>query len=205
MSILRLDVPKKKIRIKSVSQTQEILKEVIQTGYKYGFESNIETEMVPKGLNEATIRLISAKKNEPEWMLAWRITAYKHWLTIQAPKWSNVNYPSIDYQNIIYYAAPQKKPILGSLDEVDPELLATFEKLGISLKEQKRLANVAMDVVMDSVSVATTFQKTLQELGIIFCSFSEAVQKHPELVKKLLGHRSTTRGQLFCCTQCCGL
>ena len=170
-----------------MSQTQQILKEVTQTGYKYGFESNIATEIVPKGLNEATIQLISAKKNEPEWMLAWRLKAYRHWLTMQAPKWPNVHYPSIDYQDIIYYAAPQKKPVLNSLDEVDPELLATFKKLGISLEEQKRLANVAIDVVMDSVSVATTFQAKLLELGIIFCSFSEAVQQHPELIKKYLG------------------
>ena len=170
-----------------VSQTQQILKEVTQTGYKYGFESNIATEMVPKGLDETTIQLISAKKNEPAWMLAWRIKAYRHWLTMQAPKWPNVHYPSIDYQDIIYYAAPQKKPVLNSIDEVDPELLATFKKLGISLEEQKRLANVAMDVVMDSVSVATTFQTTLRELGIIFCPFSEAVQQHPELIKKYLG------------------
>ena len=173
--------------IENVSQTQQILKEVTQTGYKYGFESNIATEIVPKGLNEATIQLISTKKNEPEWMLAWRLKAYRHWLTMQAPKWPNVHYPSIDYQDIIYYAAPQKKPVLNSLDEVDPELLATFKKLGISLEEQKRLANVAIDVVMDSVSVATTFQAKLLELGIIFCSFSEAVQQHPELIKKYLG------------------
>jgi Fe-S cluster assembly protein SufB len=171
----------------NVSQTQQILKEVTQAGYKYGFESNIATEMVPKGLDETTIQLISAKKNEPAWMLAWRIEAYRHWLTMQAPKWPNVHYPSIDYQDIIYYAAPQKKPVLNSIDEVDPELLATFKKLGISLEEQKRLANVAMDVVMDSVSVATTFQTTLRELGIIFCPFSEAVQQHPELIKKYLG------------------
>ena len=177
----------RQISIENVSQTQQILKEVTQTGYKYGFESNIATEIVPKGLNEATIQLISAKKNEPEWMLAWRLKAYRHWLTMQAPKWPNVHYPSIDYQDIIYYAAPQKKPVLNSLDEVDPELLATFKKLGISLEEQKRLANVAIDVVMDSVSVATTFQAKLLELGIIFCSFSEAVQQHPELIKKYLG------------------
>jgi Fe-S cluster assembly protein SufB len=177
----------RQISIETVSQTQQILKEVTQTGYKYGFESNIATEIVPKGLNEATIQLISAKKNEPEWMLAWRLKAYRHWLTMQAPKWPNVHYPSIDYQDIIYYAAPQKKPVLNSLDEVDPELLATFKKLGISLEEQKRLANVAIDVVMDSVSVATTFQAKLLELGIIFCSFSEAVQQHPELIKKYLG------------------
>jgi Fe-S cluster assembly protein SufB len=164
-----------------------LLEEITKSGYKYGFESNIATDMVPKGLSEDTIRLIASKKLEPAWMLAWRLKAYEHWLTMPTPKWANVHYPPIDYQDIIYYAAPQKKTVLNSLDEVDPELLATFQKLGIALEEQKRLTGVAMDVVMDSVSVATTFQAKLEELGIIFCPFSEAVQQHPELVKKYLG------------------
>mmetsp|Transcript_3204 Transcript_3204/g.7123 ORF Transcript_3204/g.7123 Transcript_3204/m.7123 type:complete len:483 (+) Transcript_3204:445-1893(+) len=169
------------------STNQQVLQEITTTDYKYGFSSNIATDMAPKGLNEATIRLISAKKQEPDWMLAWRLKAYTYWLTVKAPLWANVQYPPINYQDIIYYAAPKKKPVLSSLDKADPELLATFEKLGIPLEEQKRLVGVAMDVVMDSVSVATTFQKTLKELGIIFCPFSEAVQQHPELVKKYLG------------------
>ena len=168
-------------------QEHQILAEVTSADYKYGFESNIATDMAPKGLNEATIRLIAAKKNEPDWMLAWRLKAYRHWLTMKEPAWANIHYAPIDYQDIIYYAAPKKPPVLNSLDEADPELLATFEKLGISLEEQKRLAGVAMDIVMDSVSVATTFQAKLEGLGIIFCSFSEAVQQHPELVKKYLG------------------
>ena len=170
-----------------MSQTDKILKEVTAADYKYGFESNIVTDILPKGLSEATIRLISTKKNEPRWMLAWRLKAYRHWLTMTAPQWANVHYSPIDYQNISYYAAPKKKPALDSLDEVDPELLTTFKKLGIPLEEQKRLTGVAVDVVMDSVSVATTFRAKLKELGIIFCSFSEAVHQHPELVKKYLG------------------
>ena len=168
-------------------QEDQILEKVIQPGYKYGFESHIATDMAPKGLSEATIRLIATKKNEPTWMLEWRLKAYRHWLTMQAPTWSNVHYPPIDYQDIIYYAAPQKKSVLNSLDEADPELLATFKKLGISLEEQKRLTGVAIDVVMDSVSVATTFRAKLEELGIIFCSFGEAVQQYSELVRKYLG------------------
>jgi Fe-S cluster assembly protein SufB len=166
---------------------QPALKELTNGDYKYGFSSKIATETIPKGLNEATIRLISTKKNEPKWMLDWRLSAYKHWLTMPTPQWATVHYPRINYQDIIYYAAPRKKPTLNRLEEADPELLATFEKLGIPLEEQKRLAGVAMDVVMDSVSVATTFQEKLQELGIIFCAFSEAVQRHPALVKQYLG------------------
>jgi Fe-S cluster assembly protein SufB len=168
-------------------QEHQVLEKIIQTGYKYGFESHIATDMAPKGLSEATIHFIATKKNEPMWMLEWRLKAYRHWLTMQAPTWPNVHYPPIDYQDIIYYAAPQKKSVLNSLDEADPELLATFKKLGISLEEQKRLTGVAIDVVMDSVSVATTFHAKLEELGIIFCSFGEAVQQHAELVKKYLG------------------
>jgi Fe-S cluster assembly protein SufB len=155
--------------------------------YKYGFVTDIEAEMIPRGLNEDVVRLISAKKNEPEFLLNWRLKAYRHWLTMVEPHWSNADYPPIDYQNIIYYSAPKAKKKLESLDEVDPELRRTFEKLGISLEEQKRLSGVAVDAVFDSVSVATTFRGELAKLGIIFCSFSEAVQNHPELVEKYLG------------------
>ncbi len=155
--------------------------------YKYGFITDIEMDIAPPGLNEDVIRLISKKKNEPDWLLEWRLKAYRHWLTMEEPKWHNVQYPPIDYQAASYYAAPKQKKQLSSLDEVDPELLKTYEKLGISLDEQKRLTGVAVDAVFDSVSVATTFKKTLGEMGIIFCSFSEAVHNHPELVKKYLG------------------
>ena len=156
--------------------------------YKWGFVSNIDAVSVPPGLNEDIIRTISAKKNEPEFMLDWRLRAYRHWLTMKEPTWPNVHYPPIDYQNIIYYSAPKsKKDRPKSLDEVDPELLRTYEKLGVPLQEREILAGVAVDAVMDSVSVATTFKSKLAELGIIFCSFSEAVQEHPDLVKKYLG------------------
>jgi Fe-S cluster assembly protein SufB len=155
--------------------------------YKYGFTTDIETESAAKGLNEETIRFISAKKNEPKFMLEWRLKAFRRWQKMKEPTWAFVDYPPIDYQDAIYYAAPKKHPQLDSLDEVDPKLLETFEKLGIPLDEQKRLTGVAVDAVMDSVSVATTFKKELEELGIIFCSMSEAIQNHPELVKKYLG------------------
>ncbi len=155
--------------------------------YKYGFVTEIDTDKIPKGLNEDVIRLISSKKNEPAWMTEWRLKAYRHWLTMKEPHWSNVNYPAIDYQDIIYYSAPKKKPTLNSLDEADPELVKAFEKLGIPIEEQKRLAGVAVDAVFDSVSVATTFKEKLSELGIIFCSMSEALQKYPDLVRKYLG------------------
>ncbi|HXF99806.1 MAG TPA: Fe-S cluster assembly protein SufB, partial [Bacteroidota bacterium] len=155
--------------------------------YKYGFVTDIEMDIAPRGLNEDIIRLISQKKNEPEWLLEWRLKAYRHWLTMEEPKWPNVKYPPIDYQAYHYYAAPKRKAQYKSLDEVDPELLRTYEKLGISLEEQKRLAGVAVDAVFDSVSVATTFKEKLAELGIIFCSFTEAVQNHPDLVRKYLG------------------
>jgi Fe-S cluster assembly protein SufB len=155
--------------------------------YKYGFVTQIESDVVPRGLNEEIIRTISAKKNEPEWMLQWRLKAYRHWLQMEEPRWANVHYPKIDYQDIIYYSAPKPKEKKESLEEVDPELLETFEKLGIPLAEQKMLAGVAVDAIFDSVSVATTFKEKLAKEGIIFCSFSEAVQKHPELVKKYLG------------------
>lgn len=161
--------------------------ELIHQEYKYGFITPMEADTVPPGLNEDVIRLISAKKNEPPFMLEWRLKAYRRWKTMKEPKWPNVRYPAIDYQKIIYYSAPKPKKLLNSLEEVDPELLSTFEKLGIPLEERKRLAGVAVDAVFDSVSVATTFKEKLEGLGIIFCSFSEAVQKHPELVKKYLG------------------
>jgi Fe-S cluster assembly protein SufB len=165
----------------------EILDEITQSDYKYGFVTDIENEQAAIGLTEDTVRFISAKKNEPEWLLAWRLKAYQHWLTLKEPLWANVTYPVVDYNDIIYYSAPKQKVSPTSLDEVDPELLATFEKLGISLSEQKRLSGIAVDVVMDSVSVKTTFKESLAELGIVFCSMSEAVHEHPELVQKYLG------------------
>ena len=155
--------------------------------YKYGFVTDIEADTVPRGLNEDIIRLISAKKEEPAFLLEWRLAAYRRWLDMTEPHWPNVQYPPIDYQDIIYYSAPKQAKPLGSLDEVDPELLATYEKLGISLSEQKRLSGVAVDAIFDSVSVATTFKDKLKEHGVIFCSFSEAVREHPELVRKYLG------------------
>ncbi|MGE5425293.1 MAG: Fe-S cluster assembly protein SufB, partial [Syntrophothermus sp.] len=169
------------------SETNKFLDEFTQGEYKYGFVTDIETDYAPKGLNEETIRFISAKKNEPEFLLEFRLKAYRHWLTMKMPRWAHLRYPEIDFQDIIYYAAPKKKKELASLDEVDPELLDTFKKLGISLEEQKKLAGVAVDAVIDSVSVKTTFSETLSKLGIIFCSFSEAVQKHPDLVKQYMG------------------
>ena len=170
-----------------MSKENLILEELTSSDYKYGFETLIENDSAPKGLNEDIVRFISAKKDEPEWLLEWRLKAYRHWLTLKEPKWANVHYPKIDFQNIIFYSAPKQKKELQSLDEVDPDLLETFKKLGISLEEQKRLSGVAVDAVIDSVSVKTTFTKTLGELGIIFCSFSEAVHEHPELIKKYLG------------------
>ncbi|HEV7643484.1 MAG TPA: Fe-S cluster assembly protein SufB [Pyrinomonadaceae bacterium] len=166
--------------------------------YKYGFVTDIETETIPIGLSEDTVRLISAKKNEPEWMLEFRLKAYRHWLKMDEPNyWANINYPKIDYQEITYYAAPKKKETKESLDEVDPELLKTFEKLGIPITEQKMLANVAVDAVFDSVSVATTYKKKLAKAGVIFCSFSEALQEYPELIKKYLGTVVPTGDNFF--------
>ncbi len=164
-----------------------ILEEFTSSEYKYGFVSDIEAESAPRGLNEDVIRFISKKKNEPEWLTAWRLKAYKAWLVMKEPDWANVIYSKINYQDVIYYSAPKQKEAPKSLNEVDPELLRTFERLGISLTEQKRLTGVAVDAVMDSVSVATTFKEKLGELGIIFCSFSEAVKEYPDLVKKYLG------------------
>ncbi len=168
-------------------ENNNILEEVTSGEYKYGFVTDIETELAPMGLSEDIVRLISKKKNEPEWLLEFRLKAYRYWLTIEEPNWALIKHPPIDYQKIIYYAAPKQKKELESLDEVDPELIDTFNKLGISLDEQKMLAGVAVDAVIDSVSVKTTFQDTLAKHDIIFCSFSEAVQDHPELVKKYLG------------------
>ena len=166
----------------------ETIQELANQEYKYGFVTDIEADAIPRGLNEEVIRTISARKNEPSFLLEWRLRAYRHWLTMKEPAWHNVHYPPIDYQDIIYYAAPKSgKEGPKSLEEVDPELLRTYEKLGISLQEQERLSGVAVDAVFDSVSVATTFREKLAELGIIFCSFSEAVQNHPDLVKQYLG------------------
>lgn len=178
----------------------KILEEVTNSEYKYGFVTDIETEVIPIGLDEDVIRLISAKKNEPEWMLEFRLKAFRHWQTLEIPKWAHLNIPEFDYQSISYYAAPKKKDGPKSLDEVDPELLKTFDKLGIPLHEREMLAGVttmAVDAVVDSVSVKTTFKKTLAEKGIIFCSFSEAVQEHPDLVKKYLGSVVPYRDNFF--------
>ena len=166
---------------------KRVLEEVTTGEYKYGFVTDIESDQAPKGITEDTIRFISKKKNEPEWLLEFRLKAFRHWLTLEEPDWALLHHPPIDYQEIIFYSAPKPKKELESLDEVDPELLETFNKLGISLEEQKRLSGVAVDAVIDSVSVKTTFQDTLAKHDIIFCSFSEAVQNHPDLVKKYLG------------------
>ncbi|RXK85382.1 Fe-S cluster assembly protein SufB [Filimonas effusa] len=163
------------------------IEQTVLSDYKYGFVTDIEADEAPKGLDESTIRFISAKKNEPEWMLEWRLKAYRQWLKMEEPDWANINYPPIDYQDIIYYSAPKQKPKVESLDDIDPELRKTFDKLGISLDEQKRISGVAVDAVIDSVSIATTFKKELAEQGIIFCSISEAIKEHPELIKKYLG------------------
>jgi Fe-S cluster assembly protein SufB len=175
----------------------DVVNELVNREYAYGFVSDLETELAPKGLNEDTVRLISAKKNEPEWLLQWRLGALAHFLTLEEPKWQNVDFPKIDYQDMHYWAAPKQKPKLNSLDEVDPEIRATFDKLGISVTEQERLSNVAVDSILDSVSVATTFKKSLAEVGVIFCSFSEAVKEHPELVKKYLGSVVGVRDNFF--------
>ncbi len=170
-----------------MTTTIETIEGLTQREYKYGFVTDIETDSAPPGLNEDIIRLISLKKGEPEFLLEWRLKAYRKWLTMKEPTWAFVNYPPIDYQALCYYSAPKQLPNLKSLDEVDPKLLETYEKLGIPLIEQKRLAGVAVDAVFDSVSVATTYKKELEEHGIIFCSFTDAVKNHPELIKKYLG------------------
>ncbi len=171
-----------------MSQEAEALQELADQKYKYGFVTDIESEFAPQGLSEDIVRFISSKKNEPEWMLEWRLQAYRRWITMTEPKWARVHYPPIDFQDAYYYAAPKtKEDAPKSLDEVDPELLKTYEKLGIPLSEQKMLSGVAVDAVFDSVSVATTFKAKLEETGVIFCPISEAIAKHPELVRKYLG------------------
>jgi Fe-S cluster assembly protein SufB len=167
--------------------TDPVVQQIAEREYQAGFVTDIESEAIPAGLSEDIIRVISAKKNEPEWLLDWRLKAYRHWLTMTEPTWANVKYGPIDYQAIVYYSAPKQKKGPKSLDEVDPKLLETYEKLGVPLHERAKLAGVAVDAVFDSVSVATTFREKLEEKGVIFCSFSEAVQKHPELVRRWLG------------------
>lgn len=177
------------IQTKSREAENELstIEKTVFSDYKYGFVTQIEADEAPKGLNEDVIRFISARKKEPQWMLEWRLKAYHHWLTMKSPEWANIKYPPIDYQEIIYYSAPKQKINPGNLDEIDPELIRTFEKLGISLEEQKRLTGVAVDAVIDSVSIGTSFKGQLAELGIIFCSMSEAIQEHPELIREYLG------------------
>lgn len=180
-----------------MQDSNNIINEVTSGDYKYGFVTDIDTEVIHRGLDEETVRIISAKKNEPEWLLEFRLRAFRHWQTLEVPTWAHLNIPPIDYQDIIYYAAPKKKEGPASLDEVDPELLKTFDKLGIPLEEQKILSGMAVDAVMDSVSVKTTFKENLAEKGIIFCSFSEAVQHHPDLVKQYLGSVVSYRDNFF--------
>ena len=175
----------------------ELLEKVTSTEYKYGFTTNIESDTIAKGLSEDVVRLISKKKEEPAWMLEYRLKAYNTWLEMEEPDWANVNYPKPNYQDIIYYSAPKQKKKLDSLDDLDPELKKTFDKLGISLNEQKRLSGVAVDIVMDSVSVATSFKSKLADIGIIFCSISEAIKEHPELVQKYLGTVVPARDNFF--------
>jgi Fe-S cluster assembly protein SufB len=171
----------------SMSTENNVIEDLANQEYKYGFVTDIEADAAPKGLNEEIVRLISRKKGEPEWLLDWRLKAYRHWLTMREPHWPNVHYPPVDYQDIIYYSAPKQKNRPKSLADVDPEILKTYEKLGIPLAERELLAGVAVDAVFDSVSVGTTFKAKLKEMGVIFCSFSEAVKEHPDLVKKYLG------------------
>jgi len=170
-----------------MSKDNQLLEELTSKEYEHGWSTNLESDSAPKGLNEDIVRFISEKKNEPEWMLEWRLKAYRLWTKMVEPKWPNVTYPAINYQDVIYYSAPKQSAKPKSIEDVDPELIRTFEKLGISLTEQKRLTGIAVDAVIDSVSVATTFKDKLAELGIIFCSFSEAVREHPDLIKKYLG------------------
>ena len=182
---------------KKNEESEKIIDEVTSSDYKYGFVTDIDTEVIPKGLNEEIIRLISSKKNEPEWLLDFRLKAFAHWKTLEMPRWAHLDIPEIDYQAISYYAAPKKKESPKSLDEVDPELLDTFNKLGISLEEQMKLSGITVDAVMDSVSVKTTFKEKLAELGVIFCSFSEAVKDYPDLVKQYLGTVVPYRDNFF--------
>src|SRR5256884_6018262 len=174
--------------------------------HKYGFVTDIESDMIPRGLSEDTIRLIVDKKKEPEWMLEFRLKAYRHWLKMTEPRhWPNVTFPPIDYQDVIYYSAPKQKALKQSLDEVDPELLKTFEKLGIPLTEQMQLAGVAVDAVFDSVSVATTYKEKLRKHGVIFCSFTEAIREHPDLVRKYLGSVVPTNDNFFAAPNSAGV
>jgi Fe-S cluster assembly protein SufB len=181
----------------TMSKDADILEEITNSEYKYGFETLIEADEAPAGLSEDIVRFISEKKAEPEWMLEWRLKAFRYWQTMTEPHWPNVSYPPIDYQAIKYYSAPKQKKVVNSLDDIDPELRATFEKLGISLQEQERLSGVAVDAVIDSVSIATTFKDKLRELGIIFCSMSEAIQEHPDLVRRYLGSVVPPRDNYF--------
>lgn len=180
-----------------MEDSNDILNEVTTGDYKYGFVTDIDTEVIHRGLDEETVRIISAKKNEPEWLLEFRLKAFRHWQTLEMPTWAHLSIPPIDYQDIIYYAAPKKKEGPKSLDEIDPQLMKTFDKLGIPLHERAQLSGMAVDAVMDSVSVKTTFKETLAEKGIIFCSFSEAVQHHPDLVQKYLGSVVGYRDNFF--------
>ena len=180
-----------------MEDSNNILNEVTTGDYKYGFVTDIDTEVIHRGLDEETVRIISAKKNEPEWLLEFRLKAFRYWQTLEMPSWAHLNIPTIDYQDIIYYAAPKKKEGPKSLDEIDPELMKTFDKLGIPLHERAQLSGMAVDAVMDSVSVKTTFKETLAEKGIIFCSFSEAVQHHPDLIQKYLGSVVSYRDNFF--------
>ena len=175
----------------------EVLQDLVNRPYKHGFVTDIESDVAEKGLSEDTIRMISAKKDEPDWLLEFRLASYRTWIKMEEPTWANVHYPKIDLQAISYYAAPKQKPKLESMDEVDPELLRTFEKLGVPLHERMALAGVAVDVIFDSVSVATTYKDKLAAVGIIFCSMSEAVKEHPELVKKYLGTVIPTNDNFF--------
>ena len=181
-----------------MSDNQEKLTEKdFKDPYEYGFETEIDSDFAPKGLNEEIVKFISNKKNEPKWLLDWRLAAYRRWLTMEEPNWASVRYPAIDYQDSYYYAAPKKAEKIESLDDVDPKLLETYNKLGIPLKEQEWLAGVAVDAVFDSVSVGTTFKERLKEDGVIFCSFSEAVNEYPDLVKKYLGTVIPTTDNYF--------
>jgi Fe-S cluster assembly protein SufB len=196
----------------AVQETVDRVRQIDVDQYRYGFETIIESEKAPRGLSEDTIRFISAKKNEPAWMLEWRLEAYRRWLTMQEPNWARVSYPKIDYQDLYYYAAPKPKKEISSLDEIDPEILKTYEKLGIPLREVEALEGVvrpegerkvAVDAVFDSVSVATTFQEELKKAGVIFMPISPAIQQHPELVKKYLGSVVPTSDNFFTSSGCC--
>ena len=182
---------------KIMSKDQKIIDQAISREYEYGFVTDIEQDIIPPGLNEDVVRIISDKKNEPKWLLDWRLKAFKRWKKMKDPKWSMLSYPDIDYQNIPYYSAPKPKKKLKSLDEVDPEILKTYDKLGIPIEEQKMLSNVAVDAVFDSVSITTTFKEELEKAGVIFCSFSEAVHNHPDIIKKYLGSVVPTTDNYF--------